>query len=153
MGDPLSVTVGILQVTTVCVSTVKALESLRTRYQNAGITISALCTESMLVSASLSQIQSMFLQNNEALAVHLRSRPELSSTLDTALTGCTVVYKCLDSEIQKLSVDTHDYVHQSRINWKTKVRLLWNEDTMKEYLSHIRGQQAALTLLIQGLQM
>jgi hypothetical protein len=154
--DPLSVTASVLQITTACLKTVKTLDALRQRFQNARTTIAALCSESILVSAALSNVQGLFLANNDALTVYLRGRPELASALDIALTGCAVVYACLEEEIRKLDVDPQTEGRDGwarQPGWRTRGRLLWNEETMKEYLGQIRGQQAALTLLIQGLQM
>ena len=76
---------------------------------------------------------------------------DLLTTFDTALTGCMVVFTCLDQEIQKLSAPSSS--SQSKLTWRVRARLLWKEDKMKEYLSLIRGQQTSLSFLIQLLQM
>lgn len=39
------------------------------------------------------------------------------------------------------------------LKFKDRAKFLWKEDTFKELLTQIRGQQSALSLLIQGLQM
>lgn len=97
----------------------------------------------MVISASLSQIQNYLLRDD------LSSKPELRKAFDTALTGCMTVYGCLDVEVQRLQ----NKVEDGTLGWKDKAKYLWNEADMEQLLIQIRGQQTALTLLLQGLQM
>ena len=39
------------------------------------------------------------------------------------------------------------------INWKKRLRYVWQENPMKELLQSLRGQQTAVTLLISLLQL
>ncbi|OCK78595.1 hypothetical protein K432DRAFT_406322 [Lepidopterella palustris CBS 459.81] len=142
--DPLSVTAGVMSVIGDCLRTAKDLYDLRSRYSNASITITAIYSESMVISASLSQVQSLLLRDA------LQNKPELHAAFDTALTGCMVVFSCLDEEVRDLATKVED---RNDLNWKDKAKLLWKEDAMRELLVQLRGQQTALTLLIQGLQM
>jgi hypothetical protein len=118
-----------------CIGASKKLYDLRLRHKHASLLITAIYSESMVIAASLSQIQTLL--QHDAL-VH---KPQLLDTFDQALTGCRVVYGCLDEEVQAL-VDSPE--HGS---------LEINQDTFKELLTQIRGQQSALSLLIQGLRM
>jgi hypothetical protein len=97
----------------------------------------------MVIAASLSQVQNLLHQDT------LQSKPQLLETFDRALTGCRVVYGCLEEEVRELVVkaDADD------LKFKDRAKFLWKEDTFKELLTQIRGQQSALSLLIQGLQM
>lgn len=107
--------------------------------------ISAIYSESTIISASLGHIQSLVLKSPDAISSSLQSRPELDSAFDTALTGCMLVFSVLDDEIQRLNQNPNDP--------KRRMVYLWKEDTMKELLQQLRGQQTALTLLVQALQM
>jgi len=144
--DPLSITTGVASIAALCLKASVGLDTLCSKYQNAGVTITALSSECTLISAALTQLQTLLLQNSQ-----VQNRPDLVITFDTALTGCMVVFTCLEEEIRKLSLPTSN--NQVRIPWRSKVKLVWNEATMKEYLSQIKGQQAALSVLIQLLQM
>ncbi|KAF2495122.1 hypothetical protein BU16DRAFT_527008 [Lophium mytilinum] len=148
--DPLTITAAVLKITAVGVSSAKALSSLRGQYKHASLTIGSLCSETTIVSASLSQIQTLFLQDINSRSEQIKSRPDIVATFDIALTGCMVVFSCLDEEVRNLTMGTMD---AKSVNWKKKARVIWKEDTMRELLSQIRGQQTALTLLIQLLQM
>jgi len=147
--DPLSLTANIITLTATCLKTTKALSDLRSRYKHAQATISGLSTESTLICAALSQIQSVFLQRSDAIATQLRSRSQLFTTFDTALTGCSVVFAVLDDELQLLL----RYGDNHEIGWVEKAKLLWKEDSMIESLRQLRGQQTAINLLLQVLQM
>jgi hypothetical protein len=96
--DPLSIASTVASITGVCLKTAMLLDHLRSRYQNAGLTISALCSECTMITASLTEVQTYILQNSG-----MNTKPELRTTFDMALTGCMVVFSCLDQEVQKIS--------------------------------------------------
>ncbi|KAF9889560.1 hypothetical protein FE257_007270 [Aspergillus nanangensis] len=131
-----------------CVQTAKALHDLKDKFDNANLTISAICTETTLISASMSHIQSYILRNPDSVSDKLLNQPSLESTLDQALTGCYIVFDVLQTEVSKL---TESELLESSVNlgWSAKVRYIWNEGTMKDILSQMRGLQTALTLLLQ----
>ena len=103
--DPFSITASLLPVTAQCLSTVKALHDLQGKYKNAQLTISALCSETSIISASLFQIQSLVSRDADGFTNRLQSKPELEITFNTALTGCMVIFSVLESEAQSLLLD------------------------------------------------
>jgi hypothetical protein len=126
-----------------CIQSAKQLYDLRSRYKDASVLITAIYSESMVIAASLSQIQNLL--HHDAL----QQKPELLETFDRALTGCRVVYGCLEEEVRDLVAKAEN----DELKFKDRAKFLWKEDTFKELLTQIRGQQSALSLLIQGLQM
>lgn len=116
---------------------------MRERFDQAASLITAIYTESMVIAASLSQIQSL-LQGTT-----LQSKPELRNTLDRALTGCWVVYQSLDEEVRDLA----DKGDVDDLRKRDRAHFLVKEANFKELLQQIQGQQSALGLLIQGMQM
>lgn len=126
-----------------CIQSAKQLYDLRERYKDASILITAIYSESMVIAASLSQVQNL-LQHDALL-----QKPQLLETFDRALTGCRVVYGCLEEEVR----DLVEKAERNDLRFKERAKFLWKEDTFKELLTQIRGQQSALSLLIQGLQM
>jgi hypothetical protein len=122
---------------------------LREKYKDTAVVIVSICSEATVISASLAQIQSLLLQRHD-LADVWRSRTELPTVLDQALTGCMVIFSCLDAEIQRITAAATD---PGRIRWRSRVRMMWNESQLNDLLSSLRGQQTAMTLLIQLLQM
>lgn len=148
--DPVSITGAVLSVTATALKCSKVLDSFRQQYNIASVTISAICSETTIVSASLSQLQVILLQGSGAI------KPELIPVLDTAITGCNVTFSCLEREVGKITAACPPGSSATMVaepSMKMKLKLLFNEDTMKELLQHIRGQQSALTFLLQLLQM
>jgi hypothetical protein len=145
--DPISITTAVLAISARCLTTAKAVSTLRDKFKGAQITISAIHSESTVISASLGHIQSLILKDPETLSSIFTSRPGLEGAFDTALTGCALVFSILDDEVQKLQGDGGE------IGAAEKMKIVWKEETMKELLQQIRGQQTALSLLIQALQM
>ncbi|KAF2111935.1 hypothetical protein BDV96DRAFT_649303 [Lophiotrema nucula] len=135
--------VGILAVLPQCVQTAKMLDTLRTRFDEAPMLITSLYSESLVVAASLSQIQSL-LQHGA-----LQNRPELYEPFDRALTGCKIVYSCLEKSVRELA----EKAHNGNLSTRDRLKYLWKEEDFKEILQQIRGQQIGLGLLVQGLQM
>ena len=127
----------------------KRLYDLREKYKDTPVVLASICSESTVISASLAQIQSLLLQRQD-LADVWKSRTELPVVLDQALTGCMVIFSCLEDEIQRVTSGASE---PSRIRWLSRLRMLWNEAQLNDLLGAIRGQQTAITLLIQLLQM
>lgn len=130
-------------------ATGKAIYDFSSKYQAAPRNVVAVSSEIAVISASLSQIQALLLskENPEHL---LRSRPEIAATLDTTLTGCMVLFSCLDAELHEISKYTSG---QDSLSWKGKFKVVWKQETFQELLDGIRGQQIAINTLIQLLQM
>ncbi|KAH3906682.1 hypothetical protein HBI56_229370 [Parastagonospora nodorum] len=141
--EPISAVIGIMAALPQAIQSAKELYDLRSRYKDASVLITAIYSESMVIAASLSQVQNLL--NHDAL----QSKPQLLETFDRALTGCRVVYGCLEEEVRDLVVKAE----ADDLKFKDRAKFLWKEDTFKELLTQIRGQQSALSLLIQGLQM
>jgi hypothetical protein len=143
--DPLTITGAVIGISSHCIQIARAISGLRDKYKNAGMMITAIYTELTIVSASLGHIQSLISTDPATLESSLQSRSELLQTFDQALTGCILIFSVLDDEVQKLYEGADKVVGRAAYIWK--------EDTMRELLQQIRGQQTALTLLVQAFQM
>ncbi|KAF2669340.1 hypothetical protein BT63DRAFT_258973 [Microthyrium microscopicum] len=146
--DPITITTTVVKLTASCLSTAKALNTLRNQFNDAPMTIVSICSETTVIAASLSQIQSLVLTRDNISSI-LRQRPEFASALDTALVGCMVLFSCLDEEVRRLSRSTSPAARAITFGFRDKVRALWNNDRLKELLDALRGQQTSITLLIQ----
>src|SRR5438552_2250813 len=103
--DPLTVTSAVLAVSARCIASIRS--------------IYIICSETTIVFTSLSRMQELLLQDQE-----LRSRPELETTFDTALTGCAIVFSVLEDELKKL-LPKHE---EHSPGWIRRIKLLWKED-------------------------
>jgi hypothetical protein len=108
--------------------------------------VSSLCSQLKLTSASLSQIQSLLLNDTDVL----QAKPGLVETLDTTLTSCLVLSACLEKYMLKI---TKGVLGNSRLDWKAKFKTLWNEDEVEELQRQLHQQHAAIGTLVGLLQM
>src|SRR5215469_10846831 len=137
-----------LKITTTCVSAAQSLNALRNKYSDAPMTVVAICSEITLISASLSQIQTLVLRRHDLTNV-LNAKPDLAAVLDTSLIGCAVLFSRLHEEIQRI---TKGSTEPSQLTWKGKARVMWNHDRLKELLDGLRGKQHAINTIINLLQ-
>jgi hypothetical protein len=152
--DPVSaigLAASVLQVATTCVNTVHTLDQLRHRYDGALDSITALYSESTIISATLTHLEELFKRRDNTVVNVLRQKPELSKALHRALSGCYTVYVKLDGDLQKIMASNGE--NGDRFGLRRRTSFLWKQDMLKGYLAQIHGHQNALTLLIQGLQM
>lgn len=105
-----------------------------------------------MISASLAQIQMLLLQRPDLADAWKSHQAHLPMVLDQALTGCMVIFSCLDIEIQRLTGGDPG-ARPNGIQRRQRARMVWNESHLNDLLSSIRGQQTAITLVIQLLQM
>ncbi|KAK0726746.1 hypothetical protein B0T26DRAFT_691595 [Lasiosphaeria miniovina] len=148
--DPLSVTASIAGIAGVCIQAASLLDTLRSKIQNAHITITALSSQCRAIKTGLSQLQTLILQNHA-----IRDQPDVILTLDTTLTGCLVVLTCFEDLLDKLcdrAVLMGSRRSLARM-WWSRTRIAWNESEMKDYLSLLQGQQSAVAFLVQVLHM
>jgi hypothetical protein len=108
-----------------------------------------ICSETTVIAACLSHLQTIVCRKQDFVQV-LDSRPELAHALDTALTGCMVLFSCVDEEIRKITADSSQ---ASALSWKGKVKAVWNHERLRDLLDSLRGQQVAINLLIQLVQL
>ncbi|KAF1998944.1 hypothetical protein P154DRAFT_494696 [Amniculicola lignicola CBS 123094] len=127
-----------------CIKSAKDLYDLRERYKDASVLITAIYSESMVIAACLSQIHNLL--QRDALN---SKKSELHDTLEKAVAGCKAVYESLEHEVSVLGPKAS---HGS-LRFVDRTKVMLKEETLKELLQQIRGQQSALSLLIQGLQM
>ncbi|ORX96295.1 hypothetical protein BCR34DRAFT_619730 [Clohesyomyces aquaticus] len=146
--DPLTITATVVKLSGTCLSTAKTLYHIRNTYKDAPMYIVSMCSETTVISASLSRLQSILL-GTSALSDLLQSRPDLTFALDAALTGCMVIFSCLDDELSHITAKSSQ---KGDISWKSKARMVWNRDRLRELLEGLRGLQLSINLLLQLLQ-
>ena len=148
--DPLSISAAVAGIISSCLTTATTLNRLRSSYLNASLTIGSICSEMTVISASLAQIQNYILTNTSAVSEQFQTHLDLKLTFDIALTGCMVTFSCLEEEANSL---VEKATEGREFNWADKVKVVWKEDNMKELLQQLRGQQTAISVLLQSLQM
>lgn len=108
-----------------------------------------ICSETTVISACLSHLQTIVCRKQDLVQV-LDSRPELAHALDAALTGCMVLFSCLDEETRKITANSSQ---TGALSWKGKAKVVWNDERLWDLMDGLRGQQVAINLLMQLVQL
>ena len=132
--------------TSTCISAAKTLNDVRQAWKRAPVTVSSLCSQLRLTGASLSQIQSLVLGDVDIL----NDKPDVLETFDTTLTSCMVITTMLEGLMHKI---TKEILNGNKMTWMKRFKTVWNENTVKELLQQLHGQQKGITVLITLLQM
>jgi hypothetical protein len=148
--DPITILPIVASISSKCISTSIALQALQQRFSDASLTIAAICSESTIINTALSKLQVIFTDAASAAHRRFKSDPSLVNACDTSLTGCTLLYSCLEVEIGKLGDGTSS-MRKLKLWQKTKV--VWKEDRMRHLLQQMRGQATGLNLLLQCFHM
>ncbi|KAF5541086.1 GTPase-activating of the rho rac family (LRG1) [Fusarium mexicanum] len=142
--DPLSIASSVVGLTATCLSTCKKLHDLAGEYQDVPAVIAMICSESTIISIGLSELQMKILRRDD-LAQAWASKTEIWTAFETALTGCMVVFSCLEAETRSLRSKNPGV-------W-AKIKFIWNQDRLKELLGALRAQQSAITFLLSLLEL
>ncbi|KAK3069423.1 hypothetical protein LTR53_012250 [Teratosphaeriaceae sp. CCFEE 6253] len=148
--DPLSITASVVGISGACAAVINTLKEIHDKYKQADLTVLAICSESATVQAALAQIESLLREDGDAVVSRFTTQPVLAAAFDTAITGCQMVYSCLDAELRELAAALQ---RDGSLDWKRKFKTVWKQETMAGFQQQIRGQVLALNTLLQSLQM
>ncbi|KAM0426281.1 hypothetical protein ACHAPT_008321 [Fusarium lateritium] len=105
-----------------------------------------ICSESTVISIALSELQMRILRRDD-LSQAWASRTDVLVAFETALTGCMVVFSCLEAETRQLQLQ-----NSARMGVWAKIRFMWNQDRLKDLLTALRGQQTSISFLLNILE-
>lgn len=148
--DPLSIAASVAGLTTICVAIAKTLCTVCDKLKGASQVVNSLRSEARTISFSLSQLQTILLGDADSVPSKALLDPELLSTVDIALTGCSVTLSCLEEEIRSL---VGKLAREEGMSFVDRAEVGWKDDKFKELLQQLRGQYGAIALLLNGLQM
>lgn len=147
--DPLSILGLVGTLVPMCVKITKSLNDVKTKYSQSNATVSAIITECSVIATALTHIENIAKQDPKGLASRLDpSTSQLGSSFELALNGCSITLLVLNDEVQKIVGPEK----AGFLSWKSKAKYMWNEESMKDLLATIRGQQSALHLLVTAIQ-
>ncbi|KAL4899246.1 hypothetical protein BDW74DRAFT_117311 [Aspergillus multicolor] len=145
--DPLSaigLISGAFQVGQVISETLAGLASLREKYQHADLTIGTLEQQLRTIKAAITHLEVW-------TSARLREYPaEYSRSLEVALDGCRTVMEALSNEVHVLTQGASP--NEVAVGFRTRIRVLWREDTMRGHQERLHSQVVALQLLVQACQ-
>jgi hypothetical protein len=134
----------------VCLATVHRLQTLLEKYRNSPQTIAALHTEIVAIGASMWYIKMILGYSPELEAWRFGGDPDLAQIFFHALSGCRLVLISLQGQVSSL-IEAID--QKGPMGRRAKRKYLWKESAIKELLHTVRGQHAAISSIIQCLQL
>ena len=117
----------------------KGLNEIREKYSNAALNITSVAVQLSTIRAALEAIVAW---RNIARSASQVSR-QLDEDLATSLKCCAILITVLDTRLNESGYT---------IGMKAKVRYLWLENVLLEYMSNLEGQVRALHLLLTVFQ-
>lgn len=148
--DPLSIPMAVITLIGTSVEIARATNHLHDKYKHAQLTIASISLECSIISTSLTCIQQHMQRASDSADRQISDSSDLREVFSYALTGCNILFEALVDEIDRLLQGASD---DGKLGWKTRSRYIWKEGTMNDLLGQLRGQQTALTSLMQALQM
>jgi hypothetical protein len=145
--DPASL-VGVLSaaggIVQLIIQTVKKLNELRERFQEANVTIRLLMSELLTVRAALQQVDDW---TKYSWTPATPVQEDLQSAFEISIDGCTMAMELLSDEVDEL------LGHDTGESFIFRIKSLWKEDMMTTHQQRLHTQVGALQLLLQAIQM
>ncbi|KAK0117491.1 hypothetical protein ONS95_011831 [Cadophora gregata] len=142
MMDSIALVITISTLTGVTLRTATSLDALQANFTKQERSIKSMYIECSAISVSLTKIQSCVLQDISPLNYY-----QLKEIFDTIITGCRVLFACLEQDIEKLADETPRSKPWKPWGTFKKFEVEWDQKKMNGYLADLRMQQGALILL------
>ena len=140
MADPLSILGGvgsILQIITHVTKLAKSLNEVRESYQNVSLNITLVASQLSTIRAALEALHTW--RNSDT--IETEASIQLDQDLGLSLSCCAILITVIDGKLTEAG-------YKPGLGMKQKIKYLWLEDTLKEYVSNLEGQVRALQLLL-----
>ncbi|KAI9780330.1 MAG: hypothetical protein M1839_006753 [Geoglossum umbratile] len=147
--DLLSITTATVSLTFTFAKITKCFLVIRDTHKSASITVTAMIAECNMISTSLSQIPSLVLKNPVALSSRLALQSNLVASFEDSLIACQLTLSVIEGELEYV-VGGEQGV--GSLGFKARAKFVWKEYTMITLLGQLRGQQAAIGVLVSILQ-
>ena len=130
---------GVLTVVTAVTRLAKGLNDFRETYKNVGLSTMLVASHLKTIEFALQEIAAL---RKEALKSGERLR-ELDDGMDVSLNCCAILVTVLDNKLGEAN---------AMPNMREKMRYMWLEDVLKEYVSNLEGQVRNLQMLLSIFQ-
>lgn len=124
-----------------CTSVVKTLHELAETYKHADLTILSIATECETIQFAWKKIGAWVEENIQSSS----ESDNLGERLQKSIYCGELVLSALEEEVTRIITRSPGF--------KRKIGVLWNNGVFNEHQSRLRGQVAALQLLLQVLSM
>ena len=140
MADPLTIVGGvasILQIINSVTKLSKGLNEVRESYNSVSLNITLVASQLSTIRAALEALHTW--RSNDT--VETEASKQLDQDLGLSLSCCAILITVIDGKLNESGY---------KPGWgaKQKIKYLWLEDILKEYISNLEGQVRALQLLL-----
>jgi len=140
MADPLSVLGGVAAIVSIITNVTKLAKNLnevRESYNNLSLNITLVASKLSTIRAALEALHTWRAGDKTGTEASV----QLDQDLGLSLSCCAILITVIDGKLAESGF-------REGMGKAHKVRYLWLEDTLKEYVSNLEGQVAALQLLL-----
>lgn len=137
---------GGIQVVQIISQTAAGLATLRGKFNNADLTIRSLIGELTTIKSAITQLEDWARYNARGSPEH----NEYNEDLGVALDGCRAIMEVLSEDVLSLTRSAEG--DTSTVGFRTRVRVVWNDEIMKDHQVRLHAQVLALQLLLQACQ-
>ena len=136
-----------------CATVAKSLNDIRSKYNRAEITITAIANECTLMPTSLFQVARLIERDPQSFSAKMSTSTgteaiSLDIALQSAIDSSAMTMSLLQDNIKKCSTKSPSGI----IPWRNKTRFLWNEADMRDHLDTVRRLQQAIGTVITIIQ-
>ena len=147
--DPLSIAASVTGLLGACAAVTKSLNDVRGKYSRADSTFTAISTECTIISSTLSQVARIAKTDFANFSQRLSTDgAELRQGFQEAIDCCDVTLVALSDTLQKCGKHTS----QGLLSWKSKARLLFSEQELRDRLQTLRSLNMAMGALLSAVQ-
>lgn len=137
---------GGVQLAQIITQTVAGLATLRGKFNNADLTIRSLIGELTTIKSAITQLEDWAKYNARDSPEH----NEYDEGLGVALEGCRAIMEVLSEDVSSLTRGS--MAEFPTVGFRTRVKVVWNDDLMKGHQERLHAQVLALQLLLQACQ-
>ncbi len=140
MPDPITIIGGvasILQIISSVTRVAKSLNEVRESYDNVALNTTLVASQLSTIRAALEALHAWRVSDT----VETEATIQLDKDLGLSLSCCAILITVIDGKLSESG-------YSPGMGVKQKIRYLWLEDILKEYVSNLEGQVRALQLLL-----
>lgn len=137
--SPTSLAESIVGIVDMITRSINSLHELHERWKEADLTVALLIAQLTILKVALNQIGKWIASNLADVSQFHR----VVMDLESSLSSCRVLMRSVDHRISRL-----DWNEANALNYESRVRMILEDQSTKDYVNHLNNQTNALNLLL-----
>lgn len=143
--DPISTVASLTALVGACATVSKTLNDLRSKYNRAAVTITAISAECIIMSSTFAQLEQLIQDDPQSFNTRLLETPgigamPLSEAFQSAIDCSAMTMVLLQEVLSKCNAKTSGGV----LPWRSKARYIWSEADMRDKLETVRNLRGTI---------